>query len=305
MRIDPTDLKLLRAIEWGGIIACNSAVKELKLDETDVRERLERLRREGLVKGLKATIFVPPFLGRDWVWGCTLIQARRPAAVADAIRRKIPFVTEVLYNTSLPAGIGYNLSVLFYATDFPEVEKFLSEIRDIDYVEVYEIGRYSFPLAQSFSADEMHLLRSVAEHPDADLALLAKLTRKPLNWVQTKLEALVWDPDNTKGVILVVPEIDWRRAENFAHIHFLLETSVAPDSVVTELKKQGFTSVFEGRRYRKKYLQLEADVWGFEDLRAKKAALDATQGVSLSGILMSEDNTVVTEWVSGLLGNAG
>ena len=301
MRIDEVDLKLLRAIEWGGILAYNSAVKELKLDDGEIRRRLERMRGENLVRGLKATIFVPPFLGREWVWGCTLIQTSKPELVAEAITSKVPFVTEVITNAAVPTGIGYNMSVLFYATNFEEVQKFLAEIRNIEYVEVYEIGRYSFPLAQSFSTDEKHLLRAVAEHPDAGIDQLAESTGKTGDWVMAKLESLVWDPENTKGVILVLPEIDWRVAENFAHVHFLLEVSAAPENVAGQLKKKGFASVFEGRLYHNRYLLLEADVWGFDDLRARKETLDKTRGIALAGIMLAERNRVVTDWVAKLL----
>jgi len=305
MQIDQTDLNLLRAIEWGGILACNSAVKDLKLQNEDVQRRLKRLRSEGLLQAYRTSVFVPPFLGGDWVWGCTLIQTRKADKVAETIHQKIPFVTEILFNAGLPSDVGPNLSILFYATDFGEVQKFLGETRDIDYVEVYQISKFSFPLAKAFSSDESKLLRAIAAHPEADLAQLAKVAGQTPAWTEAKLERLVWDPNNPEGVVLVVPEIDWRKCENFIHVHFLLELSVSTESVVQELGKKGFTPVLEGRLFRNKYLQLDADVWGFDNLRARKNELDAIKGIHLAGMLMAERNTVVTEWVTRLLSQNG
>jgi DNA-binding Lrp family transcriptional regulator len=301
MRIDQTDLALIRAIEWGGILAHNSAVRRLGLSDTEVRQRLARLREEALLKAFRATIFVPKFLGDKWVWGCTLIQTRRPGEVADAIRHKTPFVTELVFNDSLPSGLGHNLSATFYGTDFAQIQKFLSELSDLSYVEVYQIGRYEFPLPQPFSTEELRLMRAVAAQPDADLSALSRSVNQTRDWVETKLESLVWDPENSQGVILVLPEIDWRVCENFLHVHFLLEISVSPESVSAELSRLGFAPVLGGRLFHGRYLQMEADVWGFDDLRRRKSSLDSIRGVTLSGILLAQENRIVSDWVPGLL----
>lgn len=301
MRIDETDLALIRAVERGGLLACNSAVRRLGLADGEVKRRLDRLRQEGLVTAYRASIFVPKFIGETWVWGCTLIQTRKPQDVAEAIRRKMPFVTEIVFNDSLPSGLGHNLSATFYGTDFAEIQKFLSELKDLSYVEVYQIGRYEFPLPQPYSAEELRLMRSIAAQPEADVPTLARLSEHSAEWVQTKLESLVWDPENAQGVILVMPEIDWRVCENFMHIHFLLETSVSPESVAEELGKLGFAPVLGGRLFHGRYLQMEADIWGFSDLLRKKTTLDGIQGISLSGLLIAQENRVVSDWVPGLL----
>jgi DNA-binding Lrp family transcriptional regulator len=302
MQIDRTDLSILRAIEWGGIISHNTALRKLKLDDAEISRRLKRMRDEKMIRSFQASVFVPPLLGKKWVWGCALIQTRKPEEAAKAIRVRIPFVTELVFNASVPAAIGPNLSVLFYATNFNEVKRFLNEIPDIDYVEVYQIARYDYPLAQPFSSDEGKLLKAIVDHPDALLAELAKVVRKPEDWTQAKLDRLVWDPENPAGVILVLPEINWHCVENFAHVHFLLESSVSPASVIEELSKAGLTPVLDAQLFRNKYLQLETDVWGFGDLLARKQALDRVAGIYLAGLLIAENNSVVSDWVPKLLG---
>jgi DNA-binding Lrp family transcriptional regulator len=301
MQIDRTDLSILRATEWGGILSHNTALRKLKLADAEVGRRLKRLRDEGLVKGFHASLFVPLLLGKKWVWGCALVQTRKPDAVAQAIQARIPFVTEVLFNSSLPSAIGPNLSVLFYATNFTEVKRFLNEVPDIDYVEVYQIARYDFPLAQPFSSDENKLLQTIIAHPDASLAELARFVRKPEDWTQAKLDRLVWDPENPDGVILVIPEINWRVVENFAHVHFLLELSVSAKSVVSELAKSGLAPVLSGELFRNKYLQFETDLWGFSDLLRRKDTLNRVAGIHLAGLLIAEGNSVVSDWVPRLL----
>ena len=301
MQIDRTDLNILRAIEWGGIVSHNTALRKLKLEDAEIRRRLKRMRDEKMVKSFHASVFVPPLLGNKWVWGCALIQTRKPADVAAAVRVRIPFVTELMFNASLPAAVGPNLSLLFYATNFSEVKRFLNEVPDIDYVEVYQIARYDFPLAQRFSSDESRLLRAIVAHPDAPLAELARVVRKPEDWTQAKLDRLVWDPENPNGVILVLPEVDWRTVENYVHVHFLLELSVTTKSVIDEAAKGGLVPVLDGQLFRDKYLQLESDVWGFSELLARKDALGGIAGINLAGLLIAEGNLVVSDWVPKLL----
>jgi hypothetical protein len=42
MQIDRTDLSILRAIEWGGIISHNTALRKLKLEDAEIQRRLKR-----------------------------------------------------------------------------------------------------------------------------------------------------------------------------------------------------------------------------------------------------------------------
>lgn len=305
MEIDSLDLKLIRAIEWGGVPACNSALARLNLPAEELRRRLQRLRSEGLIQAYRASVFVPPFLGGEWFWACTLIQTRKTESVVKTIRSRIPFVTEMFFNRSIPPGVGPNLSILFYTKDLKAIQQFLSQVREIDYVEVYRIAQYDYPLVQAFSSDELACLKAIVAHPDADLVQLSNIIGAQTSWVQSKLQRLVWDPENPQGVLLVIPEISWGKCSNYRHIHFVLEVALSPETALAELSSSGLVPVLDGRLFRNKYMQLEADVWGFDALRRYQEAIENCRGVQLVAILSAEENLVVNDWVSRLLSENG
>ena len=125
-------------------------------------ERLQRLGSLGIIRGFKTTLVVPPLLGGDWVWAAVLANAKSRLGLANALAARLPFVSEIVLNASLPDGVGPNLAVLFYSRDFDKEADFIRNAPGIEYHEVYRVAEYSFPVAMPLSRDEKALVRYLA-----------------------------------------------------------------------------------------------------------------------------------------------
>ncbi|MCX8015082.1 MAG: hypothetical protein N2748_03605, partial [candidate division WOR-3 bacterium] len=179
------------------------------------------------------------------------------------------------------------------------------ETAGVSYLSAYRIANYNYPLARIFTSEERQLLKIFFENPLAEFEKIAEICQKNPMWVKSKLEKLIWNPQNLDGVILVLPEIDYKRIANFAHCHFLLsreQLTLADDaSSLNELKTLGFDVILDGRLISGRYLQIETDIWGFNDLIAKKIFLENYQGLKVKGIIIAEEMRIVSDWAKKLI----
>lgn len=295
MLIDKIDLAILRHLERAGRWL-RPLPEQLGIHSEEVINRIKKLENEQIISDYKASIFVPPFLGGDWVWGCILATAQQREKAIERIRQRIPFVTEIWLNTNLPSYIGHNFSVIFYSKDFDTEVKFLKEMPEISYLEAYRITNFTFPIVRVFSTEETLLLRTIFKHPTATTNELADICQKNLTWVQTKFDKLTWTPQNPDGVIVILPEIKFKHLENFCHCHFVIEFSGKPELFFDEFKALGFETILKGRLYQGRYVQLEVDIWGFNDLVAKKRLLENYKEIKIQGIVFAEEMRVISEW---------
>ncbi|MCX7785209.1 MAG: hypothetical protein N2201_03135 [candidate division WOR-3 bacterium] len=300
MTIDRIDLAILRHLERTGYWLA-PLPHQLQIDLTEIKTRIARLQTEGVISSYKATIFVPPFLGGEWVWGCVLAITNDYHKAITKITAKIPFVSEIWINTNIPSKIGHNLAVVFYSKDFVTETKFLKELPDFAYLETYRIANYTYPLPKIFSTEEKQLLKAIVQHPTAPVEELSELCKKNKNWIETKLEKLIWHSQNPEGIIMVLPEIRYHKIQNFCHCHFVLEISGKAEVVLEELKTKGFETVLENSPFQYNFFQVETDLWGFDDLLRKKHLLESYPEIRIQGIVIAEEMRVISDWAEKLL----
>lgn len=302
MILEKLDLAAIRLCERRGMFPTDAELARAGLGREEHKARLQRLSGQGVVRSFNAVLIVPPLLGGDWVWAAVLANASRPLGVANALVRKLPFVTETILNLGLPERLGPNLALLFYSREFETEAQFIRSASGMEYQEVLRVAEYSFPMAQPLSSEERALLRYLVGFPAADVpALAAGLGQSP-PWVQAKLDRLLWTEANRAGMIRIQPELDWSRVENFGHFHFLLETGFPPEQLVRMLTEHGFELVLGGRAYRDRYVQVEVDVWGSADLMQRVSSLDQVSGIRVAGVVWNQRIAVNTGWAAGLLG---
>ena len=301
MILERNDVAALRLAEARGWFPTDGEVAAVGLESAEYGERLRRLCSFGIIRGFKTTLVVPPLLGGDWVWAAVLASAKRDLGLANALATKLPFVTEIVLNTSLPEKVGPNLALLFYSRDFEKEAEFIRNTPGIEYHEVYRIAEYSFPVALPLSQDEKELVRHMVEHPDSGIAEVGSEMGRNPTWVRAKLDRLLWGENNRTGVLRVLPEINWTPVENFGHFHFLLETGHRPDQLGRLVSEAGLTVVFGGKTYQNRYVQVEADVWGIGNLLDKVAYLDQIAGVRVAAVLWNREVVINTRWVPGLV----
>lgn len=302
MILEPNDVAAVRLAETRGRFAGEAELAQAGLTPIEFAERLARLQQGGLVRGWKTTLAVPPLLGGDWVLGVMLASQPRSLGAANALAAKLPFVSEIVLNDCLPEGAGPGLAVLFYSRDFATESRFIGNTAGLGYHEVHQLATYGFPMRAPMSDDERALLRFLSERPDSDAAAIAAGLSRDGNWVQAKLDRLLWSEFNPSGIVRVQPELDWSRADNFGHCHFLIETGHRPEALARMLDETGCRLVFGGKRFRDRCVQVEADVWGIARLMDAAATLEAIDGVRVAGVMWNREVIVHNKWVGALLG---
>jgi hypothetical protein len=299
--LEKNDVAALRLAETRGWFPTDGEVVAAGMKPEEYAERLRRLCSIGVVRGFKTTLVVPPLLGGDWVWAAVLANAKNDLGLANRLAAKLPFVSEIVLNASLPEKVGPNLAVLFYSRDFDNEAEFIRNAPGIEYHEVYRVAEYSFPVALPLSGDEKELIRYLVEHPESDIAEVAtKMDRSP-TWARAKLDRLLWSVTNRTGVLRVLPELNWAPVENFGHFHFLLDTGHRADQLGRLVGEAGSSVVFGGKTYRKRYVQVEADVWGIGKLLDTVALLDQITGVSVAAVLWNREVIINDKWVPAVL----
>ncbi len=301
MILERLDVAAIRLCERRGMFANEGELAAAGLGLDDYRQRLLRLSGQGVIRSFHAMLVVPPLLGGDWVWAGVLANVNRPLGVANALARRLPFVTEIILNASLPADLGPNLALLFYSRDFETEARFIRTAAGMKHQEVYRVADYSFPVALPLSSDESVLLKHLVRHPGSGLNEVGSALGRNPTWVQAKLDRLLWTEVNRAGVVRIQPEVDWTGVDNFGHYHFLLETGHKPEQLTRMVAERGFVLVLGGKTYRDRYVQVEADVWGVADLMERVAFLSQIAGIRVAGVVWNKKVTVNSDWVAGLL----
>jgi DNA-binding Lrp family transcriptional regulator len=301
MILERDDVAALRLAELRGWFPTDGEITAAGLKAADFAERLRRLCSLGIIRGFKTTLVVPPLLGGDWVWAAVLANARSGLGLANALAARLPFVSEIVLNASLPDGVGPNLAVLFYSRDFDKEAEFIRNAPGIDYHEVYRVAEYSFPVALPLSKDEKELVRYLVENPDSEIAEVGSALERTPTWVRAKLDRLLWSETNRTGVLRVLPEVNWSPVENFGHFHFLIETGHRPNQLQRLLGEAGLAVVFGGKTYRDRFVQVEGDVWGIGKLLDTVAYLDQISGIRVAGVLWNREVVINAKWVPGLV----
>jgi DNA-binding Lrp family transcriptional regulator len=301
MILEKSDVAALRLAEARGWFPNDAEVTAAGLKPADYGERLRKLCSLGVIRGFKTTLVVPPLLGGDWVWAAVLANAKSGLGLANALAMRLPFVSEIVLNASLPERLGPNVAVLFYSRDFDKEADFIRNAPGIEYHEVYRVAEYSFPVALPLSRDEKELVRYLVEHPDSQIGEAAKATERTPTWVRAKLDRLLWSDTNRTGVLRVLPELNWSLVENFGHFHFLIETGHRPEQLGRLIADAGLRVVFGGKTYRERFVQVEADVWGIGKLLDTVALLDQIAGVRVNGVLWNREVLIHSKWVPGLV----
>jgi hypothetical protein len=262
MILEPQDIQALRLAETRPFYFEDPRLTTAGLTLTEFRQRIDRLTAAGIIRSFHLTLVVPPLLGGDWIWAGIMAKAEQPYELAHQLIARIPFITEVLFNACFPANIGPNLALLFFSRDFENETRFIQTLPGLREIEVFKIREYSYPVSLPLSGEEKAFVRFLQQQPAADAETIAARFGSNRNWVRAKLERLLWTEENHSGIIRIQPSIDWSKAENFGHFHFLLKTGHRPDQLARLIDDHNFSLVMSGRLISNRYLAIEADVWG-------------------------------------------
>ncbi len=303
--LEPADLKALRIAEVWGWFPEEAELSPAGLDEAEYGRRLERLLQGGLIRSFHLTLVVPPLLGGNWVMAALQVKSDDPHSLAEDIVSRLPFVTEIFINTSLPSGIGHSLALIFYSRDFKNETRFIQNFSATSEVEVFRVEEYTFPVSLPLSREERAFLQFLYQNPTLPPGEIARSFGQSVNWVKAKISRLYWSRNNPAGVFRMQPSIDWSRCANFGHFHFLLETGHKPEMLEKMIAGQGFELVFWGRTGKRRYVEVESDVWGVADLLDRVSFLEKINGVRVAGVVHNRETIINDRWVKNIVSLTG
>lgn len=299
MRIDAVDLRIIRRIENHGVPDRTVLARRLELPEEMVAERLRRLRKGGVIKGFGVSFFYPPLLGGEWYWALAQIEAAAPLEhLRHQLGKVLPHITDIAQHRSLPVGYCPNVTTLFYSQDPKRDLLLLKRVRAVQYVELYRISRFSFPVKRELSKIEWSILTTLYRNPDVDPSELAEHAKLSEREAAAKKANLLWDEENKTGIALILPNLDWTRVSNFMHVHVGLETSLTEGKLVRLLKSRGIDTVPYTPWFKKKYFQIERDIWALEQFVELFNLLGKIKKLTVMGVVMAKDVRIVSPGIS-------
>lgn len=299
--LEPADLAALRIAEVRGWFPDEADLKPAGLNEDEYRRRLEQLVKNGLIRSFHLTLVVPPLLGGNWVMGALQIKSDEPRTLAESIVSRLPFVTEIFINAALPSGIGHNLALVFYSRDFENETRFIQTFSASSEVEVFRVQEYTFPVSMPLTREERAFVQFLYQNPALPRTEIARAFGQSESWIKAKLSRLFWSANNPAGILQIQPSVDWTGCANFGHFHFLLETGHRPEVLKKLIEGNGFELVLGGRVVNRRYVEVEADVWGVADLLARVGFLDRINGVRVAGVIHNQEIIINDRWVKNIV----
>ena len=291
MILDPIDLKLIRQLEMQGSIALSEFVSKFHIDTKQVLLRVKNFEDAGLITGYGLKVFVPAVLGGRWWRGCIFAEAALPVEP----EKTIPYLEEIIYNQTYPQGVAPNLSLLFYTQDLKNSYQVAQKLPGIKYCEFYKAGEYIVDQPRILLKNDWqaiahlykgrmnyHRIHSILDNPETE--------------DEVRLAHLVWHRKNRSGVVSIYPNFNWSAIQNFSHIHFAVTTKMR----IKDLRKYLTTLGLAGNvtsRHKKRYLQIEFDIWGFSDFQNIVNALNLPRRITLEGCSIAYKNKIYDEWL--------
>jgi DNA-binding Lrp family transcriptional regulator len=289
--IDPIDLKLIRQLEMQGSVALGEFVSKFHIDTEQVLLRIKNFEDAGFITGYGLKIFIPAVLGGRWWRGCIFAES----AVPVEPEKTIPYLEEIINNQAYPMGVAPNLSLLFYTQDLKNSYQVAQKLPGIKYCEFYKAGEYNVNVPRILLKNDWAAIASLYKGR-LTYRRIHGILNEPETEHDVRLAHLIWHRKNRSGVVSLYPNFNWSVINNFAHVHFAVNTKMR----IKDLRKYLTTLGLAGNvtaRYKKRYLQLEFDVWGFSEYQNIVNALNLPRRMTLEGCSIAYQNKIYDAWL--------
>lgn len=296
MIIDPIDLNLLRFLELQGIIPVQDFVSKFHISKREILARIKAFEENGLISGYGMKLFLPGIHGGRWYWGCIAGEVTPRFRVGNTI----PYLQELTENLSFPSGVCPNASLLFYTRNLRDVRAISGKLPGMKYCEVYKISEYNVALPRVVLTDDWKLLGDLCHARRVNYALVSAIADNPRSENEVRLARLIWTRKNREGIVSIAPNFNWSLIENYLHIHLAAVTKIRVKELHRLLKEIGYVGNIASR-FKKRYMQLEFDLWGFSDLRVVVSALSRIERLTIEGCSFAYRNTIYDQWVKDFI----
>jgi DNA-binding Lrp family transcriptional regulator len=294
--IDPIDLNLIRQLELQGTIPVQDFMSKFHISRKEILLRIRNFEDTGLISGYGFKLFLPGIHGGKWYWACI-------AGDATGRYRKqhsIPFMEEIVENLSFPSGVCPNISMLFYTENLRDIKMLSTKLSGMKYTEVYKVGEYNISMPRILLKEDWQRLHDLYNTKNIDYTKIYAITNSPKSEREIQLSRLVWTRRNRQGIMAIAPDLDWSVIKNYMHIHLAVVTKMRAKDLRRVLRDIGFVGNIASR-FKKRYLQIEFDMWGFSDLNTIVNKLSKVDKLSIEGCSFAFRNTVYDEWVKNFI----
>ena len=292
MIIDPLDLNLIRQLEIQGTIPVHDFVNKFHISRKEILLRVRNFEETGLISSYGFKLFLPGIHGGKWYWGCIAGEATPKFMVGNSV----PYLEEMVENMSFPAGVCPNMSLLFYTKNLKDIKMLSNKLAGMKYAEVYKVGEYNVTVPRVILREDWQLLAELYNTKKMDYAKLNAITNNPKSAKELQLSRLVWTRKNRQGILSIVPNFNWSVIKNYMHIHLAVVTKLRTKGLRGLLKDMGFVGNIASR-FKKRYVQIEFDLWGFSDLTTIVHELSKIDGLTVEGCSFAYRNRIYDEWV--------
>ncbi|UCF70448.1 MAG: Lrp/AsnC family transcriptional regulator [candidate division WOR-3 bacterium] len=292
MIIDPIDLNLIRQLELQGTIPVHDFFSKFHVSRKEILTRIKNFEETGFISSYGFKLFLPGIHGGKWYWGCIAGEATSKFRLGETI----PFLEEMVENLSFPPGVCPNISLLFYAKNLKEIKQLSHKLTGVKYSEVYKVGEYNIAMPRVLLKDDWKLIDDFCNTTKISYSMIHSLLNNPKSGREMELSRLIWTRKNRQGILSIAPNFNWNIIKNYMHIHLAIVTNIRVKEIHRILKDIGYVGNIASR-FKKRYLQVEFDLWGFSDFRIVVQALSRIERLTIEGCSFAYRNRVYDDWV--------
>lgn len=299
MIIDPIDLKLIRQLELHGSISTHDIIGKFGITEDEILLRIKNFEEAKFISGYGLKFFIPSIAGGRWYWGCVACETTS----AFKAERCVPLLEEIVENIAFPTGVCPDVSLLFYTQNLKNSYRKLNKTSGIKYAEVYKIGEYNVRVKSILLKNDWQLISELFESiRKINYDRIDTLINAPRTPEDIGISRLIWTNKNRRGILSIFPNFNWNVIRNYCHLHVAVTTRIR----IKDLRKIANNLGCSGNitaRFKKRYIQLEFDIWGFADMHEVLHALKDVNRVSIEGYSFAYKNRIYNDWLEDYIKN--
>ena len=297
MIVDAVDLKLIRSLELNGSISVTETIGKVQASEEEIILRIKNFEEAGFIKSYGMKLFIPGIIGGVWFWGCLACETD----VKYKIGHAVPILEEIVQNVIIPTGVSPDRSLLFYTQNLKDSYKIINRLPGIKYAEVYKIDEYDIRVPRLLLKEHWQVISKLhARMAKIDYLTIHRIVNKPETEDEMMLSRLIWTKKNRKGVITLLPNYDWSVIKNYLHLHVAVTTKLRTKELQRLVNRIGFCGNITGR-FKKRYYQIEFELWGFSDMQNVINSLSNIGRVSVEGLSFAHKNQIYDAWLKDFI----
>jgi DNA-binding Lrp family transcriptional regulator len=294
--IDPIDLKLIRQLELEGSVAINEITNKFHITEEEIHLRIKNFEDSGFIDSYGLKLFLPKITGGKWFYVLVAVEST-PKFKPE---KSIAYLEEIVENITYPRGVCPDISLLLYTQDLNNTYRKMYKTPGVKYAEVYKAGEYNVTVPQVLLKNDWENIAKLFVMSKLNYTKINEILTKPKSETEVKLSSLIWSKKNRKGIISVSPNFNWSIIKNYTHLHLAVATKMRTKDLRKIMNKIGCSANITSR-FKKKYLQVEFDIWGFNDLQNIISPLQEIPKLTIEGSSFAHKNSICKEWIKNYI----